>query len=262
MKKIKVAIDIGNSNIVIGLYSSKKWEKIYRLSSKKNFTYWTFQKKLKKIISLNEFNPSNVESIIISSVVPTLTDIVKISCSDMLCKDILIIKPSLIDSIKILIDDPNEIGTDLLSNAVEASALYKKNVIIVDFGTALTFTVVSKSNEILGVNIVPGLQTAISSLYKSTARLPKINISLPEKVIGKNTIHSIQSGIMFGYTGLVKGMVSKIKTELSGSTKVIATGGLSKFAKPLEGVFNDIIPTLTLDGMIKILKELKKNNRV
>ena len=125
--------------------------------------------------------------------------------------------------------------------------------IIVYFGTALTFTILSKSNEIVGVNIVPGLQTAINSLYKTTAKLPKIDIKLPDKVIGKNTIHSIQSGIMFGYVGLIKEMIIKIKGELSGSTKVVATGGLSKFAKPLAGVFNDIIPTLTLDGMLKIL---------
>lgn len=258
MKKIKVAIDIGNTNIVIGLYSENSWEKIYRLSSKKNFTYWTFQKKLKKIISLNDFNPSNVESIIISSVVPSLTDIVKISCSDMLCKHIFIVKASKVKSIKIMIDDKNEIGTDLLANAVEASSIYNSNVIIVDFGTALTFTVVSKSREVLGVNIVPGLQTAISSLYKNTAKLPKINLLLPKKIIGKNTIHSIQSGIMYGYSGLVKEMIKKIKGELSGETKVIATGGLSKFADTLKGVFNDILPTLTLDGLIKILNKIKK----
>ena len=257
MKKIKIAIDIGNSNVVIGLNNSNSWEKIYRLSSKKNFTYWTFQKKLKKIISLNDFNPSNVESVVISSVVPTLTDIVKISCNDMLCQNIFIIKPSLVKSVKIMIDDPNEIGTDLLSNAVQAAYLYNENIIVVDFGTALTFTVISKANEVLGVNIVPGLQTSINSLYKNTAKLPKIDISLPDKVIGKNTVHSIQSGIMYGYIGLVKEMVSKIKTELSGKTKVIATGGLSKFANPLDGVFNDIIPTLTLDGMLKILDKLK-----
>jgi len=259
MKKIKVAIDIGNSNIVIGLYSENSWEKIYRLSSKKNFTYWTFQKKLKKIISLNEFNPSNVESIIISSVVPSLTDIVKISCADMLCKHIYIVKPSKVESLKIMIDNKNEIGTDLLANAVEASNIYRSNVIVVDFGTALTFTTVSKSREILGVNIVPGLHTAISSLYKNTAKLPQIELSLPNKVIGKNTIHSIQSGIMYGYSGLVKEMINKIKVELNGETKVIATGGLSKFADTLKGVFNDILPTLTLDGLIKILDEMRNH---
>ena len=259
MKKIKVAIDIGNSNVVIGLYSNDTWIKIYRLSTKKNFTYWSFQKKLKKIIDLNDFNPSNIDSVVISSVVPTLTDIVKISCKDMLCKDILIIKASLIKDIKISIDNINEIGMDLVSNAVEGASLYDSNVIIVDFGTALTFTVISKNNEILGVNIVPGLKTAINSLYKNTAKLPVINLEIPKKVIGKNTIHSIQSGIIYGYVGLVKEILSNIKKELVDETKVIATGGLSKFAEPLKLEFDDIIPTLTLDGMIKILNSHENN---
>ena len=151
MKKIKVAVDIGNSNVVIGLNLDNEWIKIYRLSTKKNFTYWSFQKKLKKIIDLNDFNPSHIDKIVISSVVPTLTDIVKISCSDMLCKDIYIVKPNSVNNLKILIDDINEIGTDLLSNAVQASKLYDDNIIVVDFGTALTFTAVSNNNELLGV---------------------------------------------------------------------------------------------------------------
>ena len=258
MKKIKVAVDIGNSNVVIGLYIDGKWEKIYRLSSRKNITYWTFKNKLQKIISLNDFNPSNVEKVVISSVVPTLTDVVRLSCNDILCEDIFIVKASKVNLVKIKIDDVNEIGSDLVCNAVEASSMYNENVIVIDFGTALTFTVVSKSNQILGVNIVPGLQTAINSLYKNTAKLPSIDIILPDKVIGKNTVHSIQSGIMFGYVGLIREMIDKIKTELSGKTKVVATGGLSKFAKPLKGFFHDIIPTLTLDGMIKILDNQNK----
>ena len=255
MKKIKIAVDIGNSNIVIGLHVNGEWLKIYRLSSKKNITYWSLQRKVKKIISLNDFNPSDVNNVIISSVVPSLTDIVKLVVSDMLCKKINIIKSSSVNLVNILIDNINEIGSDLVCNAVEASSMYNENVIIVDFGTALTFTTVSKKNEILGVNIVPGLETAINSLYRNTAKLPKISLSLPKKVIGKNTIHSIQGGIMYGYVGLIKELTSKIKLELSGETKVIATGGLSKFAEPLHGFFSDISPTLTLDGMIKILNE-------
>ena len=255
MKKIKIAVDIGNTNIVIGLYSNNEWLKIYRLSSKKNITYWSLQKKIKKILSLNDFNPSRVKSVVISSVVPNLTDVVKLVVSDMLCKNIHIIKASSVGLVKISIDNINEIGTDLVCNAVEASSMYDENVIVVDFGTALTFTTVSKNNQILGVNIVPGLQTSISSLYKNTAKLPKINLALPEKVIGKNTIHSIQGGIMYGYVGLIKELIFRIKSELSEPTKVVATGGLSKFAKPLRGYFSDIIPTLTLDGMLKILDD-------
>ena len=111
MKKIKVAVDIGNSNVVIGLFVDGKWEKIYRLSSKKNITYWTFKNKLQKIISLNDFNPSNVEKVVISSVVPTLTDVVRLSCNDILCEDIHIVKPSKVNLVKIKIDDINEIGS-------------------------------------------------------------------------------------------------------------------------------------------------------
>ena len=255
MKKIKIAVDIGNTNIVIGLNSNNEWLKIYRLSSKKNITYWSLQKKIKKILSLNDFNPSRVKSVVISSVVPNLTDVVKLVVSDMLCKNIHIIKASSVGLVKISIDNINEIGTDLVCNAVEASSMYNENVIVVDFGTALTFTTVSKNNQILGVNIVPGLQTSISSLYKNTAKLPKINLALPEKVIGKNSIHSIQGGIMYGYVGLIKELIFRIKSELSEPTKVVATGGLSKFAKPLRGYFSDIIPTLTLDGMLKILDD-------
>ena len=255
MKKIKIAVDIGNTNIVIGLYSNNEWLKIYRLSSKKNITYWSLQKKIKKILSLNDFNPSSVISVVISSVVPNLTDVVKLVVSDMLCKNIHIIKASSVGLVKISIDNINEIGTDLVCNAVEASSMYDENVIVVDFGTALTFTTVSKDNQILGVNIVPGLQTSINSLYKNTAKLPKINLALPEKVIGKNSIHSIQGGIMYGYVGLIKELIFRIKSELSEPTKVVATGGLSKFAKPLRGYFSDIIPTLTLDGMLKILDD-------
>jgi type III pantothenate kinase len=259
MKKIKIAVDVGNSNVVIGLCCDGVWEKIYRLSTKKNFTYWSFQKKLKKIIDLNDFNPSNIESVIISSVVPTLTDIVKISCNDMLCENIHIVRAPSVNRVNISIDNINEIGTDLLANAVEASSLYDDNVVVVDFGTALTFTVISKNKDVLGVNIVPGLKTAINSLYKNTANLPVIDLKMPEKVIGKNTIHSIQSGIMYGYVGLVKEMLSKIKGELIGDSKVIATGGLSKFAEPLKVEFDDIIPTLTLDGMIKILEDYENS---
>ena len=110
MKKIKVAVDIGNSNVVIGLFIENKWEKVYRLSSRKNITYWSFKNKLKKIISLNDFNPSNVESVIISSVVPTLTDVVRMSCSDMLSENITIIKSKEVKLVKIKIDDINELG--------------------------------------------------------------------------------------------------------------------------------------------------------
>ena len=161
-------------------------KKFTDLAQKKNITYWSFKNKLKKIISLNHFNPSNVESVVISSVVPTLTDIVRLSCNDMLSENIYIIKSQEVKSLKIKIDDINEIGTDLVCNAVEAY-MYDKNVIIVDFGGSNFYCALQVKRD-LGVNIVPGLHTAINSLYKNTAKLPTIGIDLPDKVIGKNTV--------------------------------------------------------------------------
>jgi len=256
MNKFIIAIDIGNSNIVIGLNRKRKWVKIYRINTKTEINYWSFEKKIKKLIKINKINPSDVQLVSISSVVPNMTDIVKLVVNDLLCKKILFLDPEKTKSIKITIDDQSEIGSDLVANSIAARALYKSNIIIVDFGTALTFTAISNNGEIIGVSIFPGLKTAINSLYKNTAKLPKVLLGIPKKVIAKNTVESIQSGIFFGYSGLVKEILSKMKNELSGETKVIATGGMSKVISSLERYFNDIIPTLTLDGLLLFSKEI------
>ena len=254
MNNLKIVVDIGNSNIVIGINSNKRWIKIYRVNSKTEINYWSFEKKIKKIIKDNNINPLKVESVVIGSVVPNMTDIVKLVINDLLCKKILLIRPEKVKMININIDNKNEIGSDLVANSVAARKIYKSNVIIADFGTALTFTSMSNKGEIMGVSIVPGLETAINSLYKNTAKLPKISLEIPKKIIGKNTIHSVQSGIVYGYIGLVKEILSKTKNELYGETKVIATGGMSKLISSLEIYFNDIVPTLTLDGLLLLLE--------
>ena len=256
MNKLIIAIDIGNSNIVIGLNHKNKWLKIYRIKTKTEINYWSFEKKIKKIIKNNKIKPSDVQLVSISSVVPNMTDIIKLVVNDLLCKKILFLDPSKVKLIKINIDDQSEIGSDLVANAIAARSLYKSNIIIVDFGTALTFTAISKNGEIIGVLIFPGLKTAINSLYKNTAKLPKILLGIPKRVIAKNTVESIQNGIFFGYSGLVKEILSKIQNELSGKTKVIATGGMSKVISSLERYFNDIIPTLTLDGLLLFSKDI------
>lgn len=144
---------------------------------------------------------------------------------------------------------PNEIGSDLMCNVMAAYTLYQEPVIVVDFGTALTFTAVDSSGEILGVNIVPGLQTAIKSLFTNTSKLPEVELKLPESVLGKDTIHAIQAGVLYGYTGLVKGMLDAIQAETGLSFKVVATGGLSSILTTLEGTFDAVDRNLTLDGL-------------
>ena len=257
MNKLRIVIDIGNSNIVIGVNSNKKWLKIYRISSRTEINYWSFEKKIKKIIKDNKINPSDIDSVSISSVVPNMTDIIKLVINDLLCKKILLLAPEKNKLIKINIDNKAEIGSDIVANSIAAMSIYDSNIIVVDFGTALTFTAISNKGEIIGVTIVPGLETAINSLYKNTAKLPKIRFGIPKKIIGKNTIESIQAGIFYGYSGLVKEVLTKMRSELTGETKVIATGGMSKVISSLELYFNDIIPTLTLDGLLLFCKKNK-----
>ena len=252
---LRLIIDIGNSNIVIGLNNNQEWVKIYRINTKSEINYWSFEKKLKKILDENKISPSEIYSVTVSSLVPSMTDIIKLVINDFLYKEILLLVPENNNMINIKIDDISEIGSDLVANAIAARSLYKSNIIIVDFGTALTFTSISNKGDILGVSIVPGLKTSINSLYKNTAKLPKVSLKEPMNVIGKNTIASIQSGITFGFSGLVKEILSKTKKELNGETKVIATGGMSKRISSLKIYFNDIIPTLTLDGLLLFSKK-------
>ena len=255
--KLRIVIDIGNSNLVIGLNNKNKWIKIYRINTKSEINYWSFEKKIKKILGENNISPSEIYSVTVSSVVPSMTDIIKLVINDFLFKEILLLVPETNNMVNIKIDDISEIGSDLVANSIAARSIYKSNIIVVDFGTALTFTSISNKGDILGVSIVPGIKTSINSLYKNTAKLPKVSLKEPLNVIGKNTTASIQSGITFGFSGLVKEILAKTKKELKGETKVIATGGMAKKISSLKVYFNDIIPTLTLDGLLLFSK---KNN--
>tara|TARA_A100001011_G_C14067637_1_gene738832 strand:+ start:124 stop:900 length:777 start_codon:yes stop_codon:yes gene_type:complete len=252
--KLRIVIDIGNSNLVIGLNNNKEWIKIYRINTKSEINYWSFEKKIKKILGENNISPSEIYSVTVSSVVPSMTDIIKLVINDFLFKEILLLVPETNNIINIKIDDISEIGSDLVANSIAARSIYKSNIIVVDFGTALTFTSISNKGDILGVSIVPGIKTSINSLYKNTAKLPKVSLKEPLNVIGKNTTASIQSGITFGFSGLVKEILAKTKKELKGETKVIATGGMAKKISSLKVYFNDIIPTLTLDGLLLFSK--------
>ena len=161
--------------------------------------------------------------------------------------------PTRLKSLKLKIANPHEIGSDLVANAMAGYTLFKSDVLIVDFGTALTFTTVNKDAEILGVAIAPGIRTAIKALTQNTAKLPDIDLDLPATAIGKNTVHAIRSGVLYGYVGMVKEMVERIRAEVSPELKVVATGGLSHVLHPLKPVFDRVEPTLTLDGLRHIL---------
>ena len=163
--------------------------------------------------------------------------------------EIIVVGPDIYPDLNIAIDHPHEIGADLIANAVAAMSRYDQHCIVVDFGTALTFTTISKNREVLGVAILPGLVTAVKALFANTAQLPEVPLELPKSAIGKNTVHAIQAGILLGYEGLVKGLLQRIKSELDGECIAIATGGLSSIIDTLQDEFVEIDRNLTLDGL-------------
>lgn len=245
-----LAVDIGNSNVVTGIWQNKAWTEIWRFSSHpppddKNYYANALYAKLveQKIIC------SEITDIVISSVVPSLIPLWIKALSFHFKASPLLIGNKLFSKIKMGIIAQDEIGTDIVSNAYAAYNRYPFDTIVIDFGTALTFTTVSKTSGILGVSIAPGLKTASLALFKGTAQLPEVPLVLPSSVLGKNTVQAIQSGVLIGYIGLIKHTVEAIRNELNNPFPVIATGGLSAILHPLENFFYEIDPNLTLDGM-------------
>ena len=253
-----LAIDAGNTNIVFGVHKDGEWIHEWRFNTlpvKDKVEYEMFLR-----LNFLEANLKleDVDGIVISSVVPQLNDILSDFSRPLINKEPLFIGPKIYDKLPVRTKRPYQIGTDLVSNAVAGYSLYKEDIIIVDFGTALTFTIVGEDGLIQGVNIAPGLRTAIKALVGNTAQLPEVPLELPESVLGADTIHAIQSGVLWGYVSMVEGMLDKIHAELGKKTKVVATGGLSSVLHPLHKRFDEVKRHLTLDGL-RLIHE-KVNN--
>lgn len=252
-----LAIDIGNSNVTVGFWYEKQWKYIWRFPTRTDLEAPLFyQVQLSNRLMEAGIGAEHVNKFILSSVVPDLTAVFEHLADHIFKIPVFTLKPDVYHKLHLKIDRPNEIGTDLLANSAAAYYLYKKDTIIVDFGTALTFTTVNAQGHILGVSIVPGLKTAISSLFQKTAQLPEVPLELPSSAVGKNTVHAIQSGILIGYVGLVRHMLQSIRSELGQQYQAIATGGLSSILHPLRNDFVVINPNLTLDGLRLIAESI------
>lgn len=245
-----LAIDIGNSNVVIGFHDGDHWM-VHRLPTQLDESPMVFYAVKLSEISL-ELGISNeqVNKVIISSVVPPLTSVLLDTTKMLFKKDPILMGPSVYPNLKILIRNPYEIGSDLVANAVAAHHFYGKDSVIIDFGTALTFTVVTSKGEILGVAIAPGLKTAMHALFHKTAQLPpEVPLIVPDSPVGKDTPHAIQSGVLIGYEGLVSHIVQQIRKEVGSHFITIATGGLSGILDNLKPTYTYFHPNLTLDGL-------------
>ncbi|WP_297338044.1 type III pantothenate kinase [Algoriphagus sp.] len=246
-----LAIDAGNSNVVFALFDEKsgKWTNQFRLETKTNKLISQLSQKVPVYFLEHSLTPADILGIGMSSVVPEINSILVDFCTSYFGKEPFQITEKSYQNLPVKSLRPQEIGADLMCNVMAAWDRYQSPLIIVDFGTALTFTVVDSEGSILGVNIVPGLKTAIKSLFLNTSKLPEVELKLPESAIGKNTIHAIQAGVLYGYTSLVKGMLQTIREELKSDFKVIATGGLSAILTPLESDFDLVDKNLTLEGL-------------
>ena len=252
-----LAIDVGNSNNVIGLFSGEKLLTHWRIRTEWNRTadeYWVL---IKEFILLNDVETETIDDIIIACVVPPLVPILQGMAKKYFLCEPLIVGPGVKTGISILYSNPSEVGADRIVNSVAAFEKYGGPLIIVDFGTATTFDVVSNKGEYLGGSIFPGVQISLEALFKNTAKLPRVDMTLPEKVIGKSTVESLRSGAVYGFSGMVEAIVRQIKDELGQNARVIATGGILDWITNKTSVIDTLDPFLTLDGL-RIIYEKNK----
>ncbi len=252
-----LAIDIGNTNIVFGLFQGDELTTHWRIRTERNRTtdeYWVL---VNEFLRLNEIGPASIHHIVISCVVPPLVPVFEELSKKYLENDPLIVGPGIKTGIPILYNNPTEVGADRIVNAIAGFEKYGGPLIIVDFGTATTFDAVSEKGEYMGGAIFPGLNISLEALYKNTAKLSPVDIVMPEHVIGKSTKESIQSGTVHGFVGVIDNIVTKMQKEIGKPVQVIGTGGVLPVIHKQVHCIQTVDPFLTLEG----LRILHKRNR-
>lgn len=244
-----LTLDIGNSDITLGLWDKTVLAKQWRVPSKPEQPELFYGVKIRDYFFESGLQASQVTTVVLSSVVPTLTGKVKNVLRTLFSIEPIVLQPSVYKKLPIQVLNPYEIGSDLVANAMAAWHKFQTGCIIVDFGTALTFTTISKKGEIMGVSIVPGLRTSIKALTQNTAKLFDVPLEMPKSALGKSTVTAIQSGLVIGYDGLVRSVVGAIRQEVGEDFLAIATGGLSFVITSLKTFFHEVDPNLTLEGL-------------
>lgn len=251
-----LVVDVGNTNTVLGLYQGKELLHDFRIESSKGRTVDEYHVLILSLIRLAGVDPEKVVASIVASVVPSLSDPIGTALRRAFGHRALVVGPGIKTGMPILYENPREVGADRIVNAIAAYERVQdgQGCIVVDFGTATTFDCVSNKGEYLGGVIAPGMQISAEALFTRAAKLPRTEIVKPPRAVGRNTVHSMQSGIVFGYVGLVDGLVVRLKAELGYPCRVIATGGLASLIAPESESIEDTEPNLTLEGL-RILYE-------
>ena len=241
-----LALDMGNTDILIGLHDGNGWVQQWRNPSDQ---IDELRNRLINWMKEASYSFDWIDKSIFSTVVPAHRKKISDLLRDLLQHEPIIMGPDFYPNFSIQIDNPSEIGSDLVANAFCAYEKYGQAAVVVDFGTALSFTTISDRGEILGVSIAPGLRTAMRALFSKTAQLFEVPLEIPSSVIGKNTTHSLQAGILRGDVGLVNEILDQIEIELGKKPKVIATGGLVSILTPLHPRFDEIDQLHTIEGL-------------
>ncbi len=244
-----LTIDIGNTNIVFGVFENKKLIHHWRIVTQKDKTEDEYGILIENLYRTAKLELNKTRGVIISSVVPPMVRTMEELCQKYFHITPLFVGPGIKTGMAIRYDNPHEVGADRIVNAVAAYDKYKQSVVIVDFGTATTFDYVSPQGEYMGGAIAPGILISSEALFMRASKLPRIELIKPERVIGKNTIASLQSGIVFGYIALVDGMIEKIKQEVKTNPRIIATGGLASLIAEGSKTIEEVDPLLTLTGL-------------
>ena len=252
-----LCIDIGNTNIKLGLFDDETMRTRWRIATDRDRLADEYAMLLLNLLSSENLRIEQVTGCAISSVVPGLTQVFSELSQRYLKQEPLIYGQGMRVDIRITTDNPAEVGADLVMNALAARRMYGTPVIIVGFGTATSFVAVSDAGDLEGVAIAPGLATGGESLFRSTATLPQIALARPTVAIGKNTVASLQAGLIYGYAGLVDGVARRMRAELGGSARVIATGGLASLVAPETELIEAVEPDLALVGL-RLMFELNQ----
>lgn len=249
-----LVIDVGNTNIVLGIYDGQRLVRDWRISTDKAKTSDEYGILIRELFRSAAIDFKDVKAIIISSVVPTLSGVLERLSRNYFGYSPVVVGPGIRTGMPIQYDNPKEVGADRIVNAVAGYEKYKTSLIIVDFGTATTFDYVNRKGEYCGGAIAPGLVISMEALFQRASKLPRVDIVKPPAVIARNTVNSMQAGIFYGYVGLVDEIVARMRAESKDTPRIIATGGLAGLIAPESKTIEAVEEYLTLEGL-RILYE-------
>lgn len=252
-----LAIDIGNTNIVLGVFDGDRLLRSWRIGTKSQITADEYAMTVKDLFGFDGIEFSSITGVIISNVVPPLLPVMTEMAKKYFRLEPLVVSNEITTGVTLRYDNPKEIGADRIVNAAAAFRLFGGPVIIVDFGTATTFCAVSRDGEYLGGAICPGVGISAEALFQRASKLPRVELKKPGRIIAADTVSAMQAGILYGYAGLVDGIVERMQRELGAEARVVATGGLAELIAPDTRSISTVQPHLTLDGL-RLLYELNR----